>query len=46
MGCTTEALLSVSASGQYLLRTERTYERGRLATESYVVERLVTFAAR
>lgn len=38
MGCTVEATLSVS--GDYLYRTERTYQRGRLATESLVVERL------
>ena len=39
MGCTVEATLSVS--GEYLVRTERTFQRGRLATESLVVERLM-----
>lgn len=38
MGCTIEATLSVS--GGYLIREERTFDRGRLATESRVVERL------
>ncbi|HET6403068.1 MAG TPA: hypothetical protein VFH78_00350 [Candidatus Thermoplasmatota archaeon] len=38
MGCIAEATLSVS--GDYLVRTERTFERGRLATESLVVTRL------
>lgn len=38
MGCTNEALLSVS--GEWMLRTERTYDRGRLATETLIVERL------
>lgn len=40
MGCIAEATLSVS--GAYLLRTERTFERGRLATESYVVTRIAS----
>jgi len=40
MGCTREAVLSVS--GGYLLREERTYLRGRLATETLVLERLLT----
>lgn len=39
MGCIAEATLSVS--GAYLLRTERTYEGGTLATESLIVERLM-----
>ena len=39
MGCTVEASLSVS--GEYLVRTERTFQRGRLATESLVVEKLL-----
>lgn len=38
MGCTHEVMLS--ASGGYLLREERTYAGGRLATESLVAERL------
>jgi hypothetical protein len=38
MGCTHEATFSVS--GGHLLREERTYSRGRLATETLVVERL------
>jgi len=38
MGCTREARFS--ASGTLLLREERTYERGCLATESLVVERI------
>jgi hypothetical protein len=40
MGCTREAILSVS--GGFLLREERTYLRGRLATESVVLERLLS----
>lgn len=32
MGCTSEAMFSVS--GSHLLREERTYFRGRLATET------------
>ena len=39
MGCTTEAAFSVSASGECVVRTERTYHRGRLATETLIVER-------
>lgn len=39
MGCQIEATLSVS--GAFLIRVERTFERGRLATESRVVERVV-----
>jgi len=39
MGCTSEATLSVS--GEHLIRTERTFERGRLATESLVVVRVM-----
>lgn len=42
MGCTSEASLSVS--GAYLVRTERTFHRGILATESRVVERLLALA--
>ena len=38
MGCTHEATFSVS--GAHMLREERTYARGRLATESLIVERL------
>lgn len=38
MGCTSEAMLSVS--GSHMLRVERTYRHGRLATETLVVERL------
>lgn len=38
MGCTSEATFSVS--GSVLLREERTFEKGRLATESLVVERI------
>lgn len=38
MGCIAEATLSVA--GELLLRTERTWDRGRLATESLVVERI------
>jgi len=39
MGCTVEATLSVS--GGFLVREERTFDHGRLATESLVVVRLV-----
>lgn len=39
MGCTHEATFSVS--GAHLLRVERTYRGGRLATETLVVERLL-----
>lgn len=38
MGCTHEATLSVS--GHYLIRTERTFHQGALATETRVVERM------
>jgi len=37
MGCTSEA--SFSVSGDWILREERTYARGRLATETLVVVR-------
>lgn len=36
MGCTHEATLSVS--GQFLIRTERTFHQGTLATETRVVQ--------
>ena len=39
MGCIREATLSVS--GVYLLREERTYMHGRLAFETLSVERLL-----
>lgn len=39
MGCIVEATLSVS--GGFLVREERTFDGGRLATESLVVVRLL-----
>lgn len=42
MGCTHEAHLSVR--GEFLLRVERTFQRGRLATETLAVERVPALA--
>ena len=39
MGCIREAVLSVS--GEWVFREERTYDRGRLATETRSIERLI-----